>query len=324
MALAVAVLAFVAASIRPRHDALPVHPSIEASGADTVIRVEGWYFANVTLLGVNPDSIGAKDFEGIPGLSSPTTAPVNPTPVEIPAATERGTSAADTLQGGDGNDNVYGEGGNDALLGGAGNDYINGGAGADTLWGQDGNDGLDGGAGPDLIYGEAGNDTIAGGEDGDIILAGDGDDAIRGDAGDDGVWAEGGHDTVDGGTGDDFLAGGTGNDSLSGGAGADYLAGEAGREWIRLNPRAVPPATELLLHCPSPGLSPGARRLLAVGRTSTLRACAAFPLPACRVYAVAACHGAPHPPGRPAQGAAPCTACPVAIPPVTLPTGASP
>ena len=183
--------------------------------------------------------LDASHFIGLAGSTGPTTPPPGlpappavpaPVPNSAPATTERGTAAADTLNGGAGNDNVYGEGGNDALLGGAGNDYIAGGAGDDRLWGQDGNDGLDGGAGADLVFGLAGNDTIAGGAGGDIILSGGGDDAIAGGAGNDGVWAEGGNDTVDGGDGVDFLAGGTGNDSLYGGAGNDYLAGEAGND----------------------------------------------------------------------------------------------
>ena len=194
---------------------------------------------SITFWNIDRDDLDASDFIGLrteppppaPPPSSPSFIPA-PAPNASPAATERGTSGADTLQGGTGNDNVYGEGGNDALLGGDGNDYIYGGAGNDRIWGQGGNDALDGGAGSDLIYGLAGNDTIAGGADRDIVLAGDGDDAIRGDAGDDGVWAEGGADTVDGGAGDDFLAGGAGNDSLHGGAGADYLAGEGGDDTL--------------------------------------------------------------------------------------------
>jgi Ca2+-binding RTX toxin-like protein len=64
----------------------------------------------------------------------------------------QGTSAADTLTGGDGNDILFG------------------GAGSDQLIGNDGDDILLGGLGNDTLQGGAGNDTLVGGEGDDIFL----------------------------------------------------------------------------------------------------------------------------------------------------------
>ena len=164
-----------------------------------------------TRLPLHPD-----DIAGVRALYGPTASPTGPpVPNANPAATERGTSGADTLSGGTGNDNIYGEGGNDTLYGFEGNDYIDGGAGNDVLYGSEGNDGLIGGAGNDTLYGGAfdvGNDTLYGGV---------GDDALRGSEG---------NDILNGGVGDDELYGYEGNDTLNGGAGDDDLNGNDGAD----------------------------------------------------------------------------------------------
>lgn len=63
----------------------------------------------------------------------------------------RGTSAGETLVGGDGQDTVRGFEGADSLIGGNGNDRLLGGDGADTLNGTFGVDILIGGAGDDVF-----------------------------------------------------------------------------------------------------------------------------------------------------------------------------
>jgi hypothetical protein len=67
------------------------------------------------------------------------TVPLTPTPIEINLI---GTSAANTINGGNSNDFLQGE---------AGNDTLNGGDGNDILVGGDGNDVLNGGAGNDTL-----------------------------------------------------------------------------------------------------------------------------------------------------------------------------
>lgn len=63
-----------------------------------------------------------------------------------------GTSANNTLNGGNGDDVIRGQGGDDAILGGGGRDF---------LWGNDGDDTLIGGGGADTIKGGKGTDTYA-------------------------------------------------------------------------------------------------------------------------------------------------------------------
>lgn len=159
-----------------------------------------------------------------------------------------GTSAADTLLGGDADDAIFGFGGadrieagaghdtidggdgNDWLLGGAGNDWIIGGAGADMLDGGTGADTLLGGAGNDLLLGGAGNDQMRGGDGADMLLGGAGADMLAGEDGND--WLDGcaDDDLMLGGAGADVLMGGAGNDSLDGGTGFDLLTGGAGAD----------------------------------------------------------------------------------------------
>ena len=204
-----------------------------ATGLDGGVRLDLSAFGGGTIdvFGITRAQLNASHFEGLNADPKPPATPA-PVPNENPAATERGTSEADTLNGGTGDDNVYGEGGNDALLGRGGGDYVDGGAGNDKLWGQDGDDGLVGGSGNDIAWGGAGDDTVVGGEGRDILLAGEGADLVSGDAGDDKLFGGRGNDTVSGGAGADFVAGGAGDDSLTGGDAKDYLAGESGNDTL--------------------------------------------------------------------------------------------
>ncbi len=78
------------------------------------------------------------------------------------ALVQRGSGAADILEGYDAHDDV-----------------MEGGAGDDQLSGYGGNDLLRGGAGTDRLDGGAGDDTLEGGEGADLYLLGAGDDLVR-------------------------------------------------------------------------------------------------------------------------------------------------
>ncbi len=115
-----------------------------------------------------------------------------------------GTSAAESVTGGDFDDNYYGYGGNDTIRGLGGDD---------RLFGGDGNDTLDGGAGNDRLDGGADIDSLTGGEGADQL------------------WGRVGVDFLQGGEGDDTLDGGAGADQLNGGQGfdlADYRTSTSG------------------------------------------------------------------------------------------------
>lgn len=114
-----------------------------------------------------------------------------------------GSSAANTLEGGDVDDELDGRQGDDVLIGRDGSDLLDG---------STGNDQIDGGDGDDVVNGGIGNDDILGGE---------GDDVIRGDAG---------VDEIDGGAGDDDIEGGAGADRIIGGEGDDVMRGNAGKD----------------------------------------------------------------------------------------------
>lgn len=109
-------------------------------------------------------------------------------------ATIVGTSASETLRGGNGRDVIFASGGADQIYGLGGKDLICGAGGPDRIKGGDANDRLSGGGGRDRIGGQAGDDILKGGTRAD---------ALRG------------------GAGDDLLAGGKGNDRCSGGPGKD-------------------------------------------------------------------------------------------------------
>ena len=92
----------------------------------------------------------------------------------------RGTEAADTLQGYGGRDTLDGLGGDDSLSGGWDDDELNGGAGNDTLLGGWGNDVLRGQGGVNWLQGDGGADryVLAAGDVGNVIVA-DGEDRVE-------------------------------------------------------------------------------------------------------------------------------------------------
>lgn len=101
----------------------------------------------------------------------------------------RGTTANETVTGGNGDDrlyasrgadHVYGQNGRDLLAGERGADRLFGGAGHDFLLGGNDADRLSGDAGNDRLHGEAGNDTLTGGTGADdfVFARGGGVDRI--------------------------------------------------------------------------------------------------------------------------------------------------
>lgn len=101
----------------------------------------------------------------------------------------RGTTANETVTGGNGDDrlyasrgadHVYGQNGRDLLAGERGADRLFGGAGQDFLLGGNDADRLSGDAGNDRLHGEAGNDTLTGGTGADdfVFARGGGVDRI--------------------------------------------------------------------------------------------------------------------------------------------------
>lgn len=90
-----------------------------------------------------------------------------------------------------------------------------------TLNGGNGDDRAYGGGGSDTIRGHDGRDLIVGGDRGDELQGGNGNDWLLGDGGNDSIFGGYGNDRIFGGKGNDRLAGGGGNDTLTGGDGAD-------------------------------------------------------------------------------------------------------
>jgi len=161
-----------------------------------------------------------------------------------------GTTAANTINAGDGNDTVWGEAGNDTIDGGAANDHLFGGAGDDLIHGGSGNDFIRGDAGNDSLVGDVGDDLMFGGTGDDFMHGGQGidelfgslgndelhggdqDDSLLGQENDDILEGGLGNDALDGGPGDDHLSGGNGSDALLGGDGNDVLVGGAGADLL--------------------------------------------------------------------------------------------
>jgi hypothetical protein len=98
------------------------------------------------------------------------------------AATNVGTSAANTLTGTAGADVIVGLGGNDTIRGVGGNDRVCGGSGADSISGGVGNDVLIGGSGNDVLRGDLGNDRLFGGAGADMLFGDAGSDRLDGGA----------------------------------------------------------------------------------------------------------------------------------------------
>jgi Ca2+-binding RTX toxin-like protein len=144
----------------------------------------------------------------------------------------KGTSAADTFDGGFGNDQLYGGLGDDTLHGNYGDDGIYGGKGNDKLDGGVGNDKLDGGEGDDSILGGTGDDKLIGGGGNDTLDGGVGNDDVNGGNGDDILKGNFGNDTLTGGNGNDRLMGDQGKDTLYGNLGDDILEGGGGNDEI--------------------------------------------------------------------------------------------
>jgi len=136
----------------------------------------------------------------------------------IPGA--RGSTGADTLEGGGEQDVLRGVAGDDLLDGGAGGDVLRGGPGNDELRGGDGADSLYGNEGDDTLFGNAGKDELHGKADDDLLDGGIGNDMLEGNQG---------NDTLSGGVGNDRLKGGRGQDLLEGGEGNDrFVFGAVG------------------------------------------------------------------------------------------------
>ncbi|PTE19728.1 hypothetical protein C5F48_21330, partial [Cereibacter changlensis JA139] len=112
-----------------------------------------------------------------PAEPEPEVDPVTPV---VPAMSEFGTEAADTMTGAGGDDFLAGGGGQDIIAGGAGADLLLGEAGADAINGDDGDDLIEGGAGDDALFGGAGDDTFLAqeGDGRDLIFGGEGSDTI--------------------------------------------------------------------------------------------------------------------------------------------------
>ncbi|MEM8555104.1 MAG: calcium-binding protein [Pseudomonadota bacterium] len=176
-----------------------------------------------------------------------------------------GSSADETMVGGDGSDGIWGNGGDDKIYldqqpeanpsfdyvfdsgyGGEGNDLIRNDYGNSVMQGEDGNDSLIGGSNEDEAWGGDGkdymklgngNDYADGGRDNDVLIMGSGQDTaygglqndyIRGGYGNDLLFGDFGKDVILGGFGSDTLDGGNGDDKLNGGADDDTLIGGRG------------------------------------------------------------------------------------------------
>ena len=183
-----------------------------------------------TLRGIEEIQFGSKAYT----RSSLTATFVQPNALDL-----KGTTADDTLAGGDGDDRLSGgQAGKDTLDGGDGNDILYGGSNDDILIGNLGNDRLYGGRGNDTLHGNEGNDLVYGDDGDDVLYGGDGDDDLRGGAGNDRLFGEDGDDKLSDTSGDNTLDGGDGNDSLSATGGYNYLYGGNGDDELFSNSNA--------------------------------------------------------------------------------------
>lgn len=90
----------------------------------------------------------------------------------------RGSSKANSMQGGSQSGILLALGGDDRASGGGGDDIMDGGTGKDTLIGSTGDDILIGGSGNDRIFGNAGDDILDGGSGADVLTGGTGADTF--------------------------------------------------------------------------------------------------------------------------------------------------
>ena len=135
------------------------------------------------------------------------------------APTLKGTSASETLTGGDTNTTIYGYAGNDRLYGGDGNDILIGGAGADRLYGGSGRDAasyVDAKAGVTASLANPSGNT--GDAKGDVYSS---IENINGSAYADKLAGNDAANRLSGGAGNDVIKGAGGADTLYGGSGAD-------------------------------------------------------------------------------------------------------
>ena len=185
---------------------------VTRQGSDTVIiarDVDGVGRNVLRLVGVDPDTLAAANFDGLPfGVDN--------------AISIEDGNLGNLLEGGPLGDTILGKGGNDEIHGWGGDDRLAGGADEDRIDGGFGNDIIDGGQGNDVLVGGQGSDVIVGGS-GDDIVFGYGNGSTANDA-----------DHLKGGLGDDRLQGGTGADIyyFERGDGRDVIADLGGTDRI--------------------------------------------------------------------------------------------
>ncbi|WP_428258865.1 calcium-binding protein [Enterovibrio norvegicus] len=205
--------------------------TISQIGNDTLIDLDSYYGASITLKDIDSSLLSASDF-----LITPPSDIIEKYDHFLAGDDNDnqiiGDADANSLFGQAGNDTLIGNEGDDRLVGGLGDDELKGGAGNDDLVGNEGNDMLIGGEGDDDLRGWEGNDALDGGDGTDELEGGEGNDTLIGGDGDDRLHGDEGDDSLDGGKGEDDLYGGAGNDHLIGGDGEDYLFGDDGDDRI--------------------------------------------------------------------------------------------
>ncbi len=131
-----------------------------------------------------------------------------------------GSSASQTIVGGNFNDSLDGAGGNDRLYGNGGNDILDGGAGNDVLVGGAGDDEMSGGTGKDTA-------SYASATAGVTVSLATSDPQNTGGAGVDTLSAI---ENLTGSAFHDVLTGSAGANAIDGGGGADTMTGGAGSD----------------------------------------------------------------------------------------------
>ena len=195
--------------------------------------------AEMLLLGVSADSLGADDFLTLKGGKDDDTQTgdkVDDTPTDSGDDALDDGNGDDTPTGG-GDDDTPTDSGDDALDDGNGDDTPTGGGDDDTPTGG-GDDDTPTDSGDDALDDGNGDDTPSGGDDTQtdyesiVLNGGDGDDYLKGGRGDDHLTAGSGNDILEGRGGSDILMGGKGKDQLTGGGGNDFLIGGNGADTL--------------------------------------------------------------------------------------------